>query len=44
MSHVYSRRNWLRSTFGGIGCLGLAGILAREARGASGKYAGPRLP
>src|SRR5262245_56248813 len=48
MSQGTSRRNMLRSLFGGVGCLGLASILAREeARAATptpGHYAGPRLP
>src|SRR5438093_1499011 len=46
MSHSTSRRNLLRSLFGGFGCLGLASVLAREeARAATaGHYAGPRLP
>ena len=30
MSHFTSRRNMLRSLFGGFGCLGLASIMARE--------------
>jgi hypothetical protein len=47
MSHHLSRRNLLRSMFGGVGCLGLAGILARDKAHASataGNYIGPRLP
>src|SRR5215471_17308308 len=46
MNHLSSRRNMVRSLFGGIGCLGVASILGREqSRSASaGHYAGPRLP
>ena len=47
MSHPTSRRNMLRSLFGGVGCFGLASVLARgEARAAAtaAHYAGPRLP
>src|SRR6267154_2653558 len=46
MSHPNSRRNMLRSLFGGFGCLGLASALAREEAQAAtaGHYAGPRLP
>src|SRR5215470_3940090 len=45
MSQFASRRDMLRSLFGGFGCLGLASILSREeARAAVGQYAGPRLP
>src|ERR1700749_10197 len=46
MSYCGSRREMLKSLFGGVGCLGLASVLARdEARAATpGHYAGPRLP
>jgi Protein of unknown function (DUF1501) len=50
MIHPLSRRHLLRSLFGGIGSLGLAGIMARDSALAgaaalpNGHYAGPRLP
>ena len=46
MSNPYSRRSMLRSTFGSIGCLGLAGLLARDNAhaAAAGNYIGPRCP
>ena len=46
MSHTSSRRNLLRSMFGGLGCLGLVDMLSRERAQAAtvGNYTGPRLP
>ena len=46
MSHPSSRRNMLRTMFGGLSCLGLTDLLVdKEARAATaGNYSGPRLP
>ena len=44
MSQPTSRRNLLRSLFGTMGCLGLAGILSKGEARAAGSYSGPRFP
>src|SRR5438067_13860774 len=46
MSHPSSRRNMLRTMFGGLSRLGLTDLLVdKEARAATaGNYSGPRLP
>jgi len=46
MIHSLSRRRALQTLFGGVGSLGLAGILARDAAlaGTGGHYAIPRTP
>jgi hypothetical protein len=44
MIHIPTRRDFVRTMFGGVGSIGLAGILAREQGSAAslGKYAAPR--
>ncbi len=46
MIYKPSRRGLLRTMFGGIGTVGLAGMLAREQAGAAtlGRYTAPRTP
>lgn len=46
MIYAPSRRELLRTMFGGIGTIGLAGMLARERAQAAtlGRYSGPRTP
>src|SRR5579871_2808192 len=43
MIHRYSRRELIRSLCGGLGTIGLAGMLADEARAASVHTVGPHF-